>query len=405
MKHESSFGVSRFENRNGAISWRVDGRLHGVRIRRNFKTQEEAAAEKAALELKALQAASGLQSVITFLAADQLREAEAAFRRLQANPRSLTFFLDYALANYRAPTASKLLTEAVAAYVATKQHEHDQDLLSEPHLTRVKRDLKRLEKHFPGATVAELTGARLTGYFEARQAALKTYNNRRGIVSTFLKFALQRDWITANPLDKIPQRRIRRRRGGAVTFSAAQAEELMAFVEAHHPSAVPFFALCLFAGIRPCLRTGEILRLQPAHVKLDDGMIRIDAEVSKVREPRNVTIQPNLAAWLRAYPLKKFLIIPANLQHIREKVAQKFPLTHDVMRHTFISMFVAKFRSLGEAALQAGNSESIIRKHYLDLKNAAEAEQFFGIRPQRAECIATEPVAFPPPALALRVAV
>jgi hypothetical protein len=42
-------------------------------------------------------------------------------------------------------------------------------------------------------------------------------------------------------------------------------------------------------------------------------------------------------------------------------------------------MFVAKFRSIGEAAIQAGNSESIIRKHYLDLKSPAEAEQFFGI--------------------------
>ena len=365
MKHENTFGVSRFENRNGAISWRVDGRLHGVRIRRNFKTQEEAAAEKAALELKAVQTTSGLQSAITFLSTDQLREAEAAFRRLQTNPRSLTFYLDYALANYREPITQKLLTEAVTEYVATKQHEHEQDLLSEPHLTRLKRDLKRLEKHFPGATVAELTGARLVGYFEARKAALKTYNNRRGIVSTFLKFAQQRDWVTANPLDKIPQRRIRRRRGGALTFSAQQVKDLMAFVEEHYPSAVPFFAFCLFAGIRPCLRTGEVLRLQPVHVKLDAGMIRIDAEVSKVREPRNITIQPNLAAWLRAYPLKKFQIIPANLQHIREKVAQKFPLSHDVMRHTFISMFVAKFRSLGEAALQAGNSESIIRKHYL----------------------------------------
>jgi integrase len=60
-------------------------------------------------------------------------------------------------------------------------------------------------------------------------------------------------------------------------------------------------ALCLFAGIRPCLRTGEILRLQPASVKLDANMIRIDGAVSKVREPRNVAIQPNLAAWLRAY--------------------------------------------------------------------------------------------------------
>ncbi len=54
------------------------------------------------------------------------------------------------------------------------------------------------------------------------------------------------------------------------------------------------------------------------------------------------------------------------------------------MRHTFISMFVAKFRSIGEAALQAGNSETIIRKHYLDLKDAAEAEEFWGILPKRS---------------------
>ena len=117
-------------------------------------------------------------------------------------------------------------------------------------------------------------------------------------------------------------------------------------------------------------------------------MIRIDGEVSKVREPRNVTIQPNLPAWLRAYPLKEFPIIPANLQHIREKVAGKFPLTHDVMRHTFISMFVAKFRSIGEASLQAGNLESIIRKHYLDLKTTGEAEEFFSILPKKADVTA-----------------
>ena len=39
---------------------------------------------------------------------------------------------------------------------------------------------------------------------------------------------------------------------------------------------------------------------------------------------------------------------------------------------------------MGEAALQAGNSESIIRRHYLDLKSAEEAEQFFGIVPRHA---------------------
>ena len=47
-------------------------------------------------------------------------------------------------------------------------------------------------------------------------------------------------------------------------------------------------------------------------------------------------------------------------------------------------MFVAKYRSIGEAAIQAGNSESIIRRHYLDLKSAEEAEKFFGILPKHA---------------------
>ena len=213
MNYQTMFVVSRFKNRNGVFSYRVDGRLHGVRIRRNFKTQDEAAAEKAALVLKSMQSGSGLRSATTFLVADQLREAEAVFRRLAGRSHPLSFYVDFALANYREPITQKLLTEAVTEYVATKQHEHEQDLLSEPHLTRMKRDLKRLEKHFPNATVAELTGARLVGYLEPRGAGLKTYNNRRGILSTLLKFAQQRDWITDNPIAKLPPRRIRRRRG------------------------------------------------------------------------------------------------------------------------------------------------------------------------------------------------
>ena len=50
---------------------------------------------------------------------------------------------------------------------------------------------------------------------------------------------------------------------GAVTYTAQQAKDLLDYVEEHYPSAVPFFAFCLFAGIHPCLRTGEILRLKP----------------------------------------------------------------------------------------------------------------------------------------------
>ena len=142
---------------------------------------------------------------------------------------------------------------------------------------------------------------KLVGYFEHGRPALKTYNNRRGIVSTFLKFAFLRGWIAENPILKVPQHRIRRRRGMAVTLSAAQARELMEHAEDYEGGQwVPYFALCLFAGIRPSVPHGEITKLKPEAVDLDAGVISISAEVSKVREPRKVAIQPNLAAWLRA---------------------------------------------------------------------------------------------------------
>jgi integrase len=394
MNHENKFSVSRFRNRNGVFSFRIEGRLNGVRIRRNFKTLEEAATEKAALELKGLQIGSNLRAVTTCLADDQVREAEAAFRRLAANDRSLGFYLDFALANYREPVCQKPLSEAAEAYLAVKSLEHDRQVISVPQLTTIRRHLEVLKAHFPGATVAELSAPRLTTYFQHGSPALKTYNNRRDVVSTFLKFAFQQDWIAVNPIEKVAYHRIAHRRGTAPTLSAKKAQELMTFVETYRTGAlVPFFALCLFAGIRPCVRTGEILKLRPEHVRVDTGVIHIEPEVSKVRMKRNVAIQPNLAAWLEAYPLDRYPIVVPALQKHRAKVAMLFGLSHDVMRHTFISFFIAKFRSMGEAALQAGNSESIIRKHYLDLKTPAEAEEFFNIRPQGRQGVIAFPMA------------
>lgn len=383
---QSVFVVRRFKNRNGVFSWRVQGTLNGVRIRRNFKTQEEAAAEKAALEVKAAQLHSNLRSVSTWLSEPQVREAESVFARLPAGGRAMAFFFDLGVAGHREPLRQRPLAQAVDDYVVAKAQEHGYGLISASQLTTIRRHMNALKSRFSGLTVADLTAAQLVPYLRRGSPCLKTFNNRRGLVSTFLRFAERNDWIADNPLRKVPQHRIARRRGSAETLSAEQARSLMEYVETFEGGRlVPFFALCLFAGIRPCLRTGEILRLRPEHVRLDTGVIRIEPEVSKVRELRSVTIQPNLAAWLAACPLEQFPIIIPNLQKIRARIAKQFGLSHDVMRHTFISMFVAKFRSVGEAALQAGNSEAIIRKHYLNLKSPAEAEDFFGIMPRAAD--------------------
>jgi integrase len=374
--------------------------MHGVRIRRNFKTREAAAAEMAVLELKGLQAAAGLHVATTFLTEDQLRESESAFRRLAGRPWSLTCYLDYALANFREPARDVPLAAAVDDYLATKRKEYERTLLPKRQLRSIKYELEAFKRRFPALSLAQFSAASVINYLERGAPSLKTYNNRRGVLSTFFKFAFQKDWIAANPVEKTPYHRISHRRGSATTISAELAARLMAHVETFQDGAlVPYFALCLFAGIRPSLYCGEITKLRPEHVRLDTGVIHIEPEVSKVRMKRLVTIQPNLAAWLRAYPLDQSPIIPTSVTRIRRKVFAEFGLTYDVLRHTFISMFVAKFRSMGEAALQAGNSESIIRKHYLDLKSAAEAEQFWGILPRgNAAAVVTPFVAAPAPA-------
>lgn len=275
------------------------------------------------------------------------------------------------------------LTEAISHYIAEKTKEQERTLISLSQLGSIIREMETFKRRFPSASVSQFTPEVLTEYLERGKPALKTYNNRRGLVSTFFKFARRKEWIRSNPIKKTPRFRIAYRRGSATTLTAEQVAQLMEFLETYERGTlVPYFALCLFAGLRPCFRAGEMSRLQPASVNLDTGVIHVEPQVSKVRMKRLITIQPNLAAWLRAYPLQRYAMVPALMDKRHRFVFRKFELSHDILRHTYISIFVGKFRSIAEAALQAGNSEEIIRRHYLDLKSVVEAERFFGISPK-----------------------
>ena len=315
-----------------------------------------------------------------------MREAEAVFRRLSGKPHPLSFYVDFAVSNYREPEQQKPLSAAISDYVSTKTHEFEQKHISLPQMARIRWDLKRLQSHFRGKSVAELTVAKPGDLSGARAAGAQNLQQPA-------RHRLDLPQVRVTSAAGSPRTRSNGSRNIAYASAGvrptpsppAQAREFMEFIEGFEGGRlVPYYALCLFAGIRPGVPGGEITKLRPEAVDLDTGVINVAAEVRRSASRARSTIQPNLAAWLRAYPLKEFPIVVGNFQQRRAKFAKKFNLTHDVLRHTFISMFVAKFRSIGEAALQAGNSESIIRKHYLDLKSKEEAEQFWGILPQRA---------------------
>lgn len=147
---------------------------------------------------------------------------------------------------------------------------------------------------------------------------------------------------------------------------------------------VPYFALCLFCGIRPDIEKGEIGRLKPSQIDTSAGLIHLRSTDTKTRKPRIIKIQPNLIAWLRAYPLETHPIKAVNFRKLLLKIRKDWKLAHDVLRHTFCSMLVATHRSVGDAALQAGNSENILWSNYLNLVSKSEADAFWDIRPSKS---------------------
>ena len=95
MKSPASFVVSDFTNPSGEVVFLRFRSTSATRIRKNYTTRTEAQAERQTLEIARVQAEFGGRTAATRITDDQLKEAEAAFHRLEGRTRSLAFYLEY----------------------------------------------------------------------------------------------------------------------------------------------------------------------------------------------------------------------------------------------------------------------------------------------------------------------
>lgn len=373
------FKITPFRYPSGTKGWLVSGTLNGQQIRRRFSVKADALAERDSLELKRLNNDRGIIRITTKLSEAQESDAIAAIKLL--GETSLVEAARFYLSNYIAADTTKLLREAVDEYQAQRTKDFQLGKIADWQHKRIYTELDRFCRYHPDARVNDILPSHIDAY---RRGTLKSQNNQRSILNGFFKFALKRRYTTKNPCEETEHHEIPVSKGKAEILSVDQAEALMRYIETvDDGEMVPYFSLCLFAGIRPDWIHGEITRLTPGHINWEHGVISIDAAVSKVNEPRDVTMQPNLIQWLKSYPVEKFPILPARAAKRVSAVKAKFKLGHDVLRHTAISMFIAKYKSVGEAALQFGNSESMIKRHYLNVVGATaeKAERFWAIAP------------------------
>lgn len=320
----------------------------------------------------------------------RLDEAVRAFDAL-GEAYTLDEAVSFFLRHHRAPAFTIDLSEAMERYLV----ERERDGVRARTLAQMRSTIQSLVGHAKDPQVHKVSPQAVEAFLRSlrakdgtNKASLKTWNNYRNDLHKFFEWCAESDksterpWTFENPVSKVRKfsaRLVREEQDATpATTSANDVQRMLTVLMRWRGGRmVRYFAFLYFAGIRP----DELKRLAEREaelVNLKTGVITIPAHISKTRHARQVTITANLRKWLDAAPGP---IIPKNFDRLAKQVRAHFNLSHDEARHSFISYHVALHRSVGDAALQAGNSETIVRRHYLNLHPAEEGKAFFALVP------------------------
>jgi integrase len=380
----------------------VEGRdSAGTRIRKKFKDEEEARSFAAANVERVANKKALKKAISTDLEPEQIAQAENAFRRLQGR-YSLDEVLEYFLRHFQAPET------AITLKVARKKFLDDKEtgkLVRERYIYQLERTLLQFTAFIARrivetegvereCSVHEISTGDVKAYLESlkakdgkHRAAFKTWNNYRNDLSTFFAWCLGQKWCAENPVTKThhyEKKLVDQQRPEPDVLTPEQAEALLAHVATFKGGAyAKFFALLLFAGLRPV--EAHKLARHERWEELIEGEIELPAAITKTGRKRTITIQPNLKEWLAAFPGE---ILPEkNTDRELKDIRRKFKLTHDVCRHTFFTFHVAEFNSFGLAAKEGGNSEAIVKEHYESpaKRRGEQAKKFWTLSPPAVE--------------------
>jgi hypothetical protein len=404
--------ITREKNGSVWITYLVQGWQENEKWqRRQFKDESEAQSFAALKQVEMENKGRAQRMILSSLTQDQHDNAVTALGKL-GEAYTLGEAVDFFLKHHRAPDFTIRLRAALKLFIDDKE----QDGLRPRTIAALKRSIERFIEATDDPWTHEVTHQQVEGYLRGlrsadgqKKASKKFWNNTLNEIKGFFAWsatpdkATNRPFTFENPASTVrcyDARQVREEQNARpITSDLEKVRRLFSTLYRWRGGAmIRYYTLAYFAGIRPT----EIIRMNGREkdlINFKTRTITIPANISKTRHERHVTISDNLAAWLEAFP---GAISPPNYRKMQEKIRKHFKLTHDEARHSFISYHVALHRSMGDAALQAGNSETIIRRHYLNLHPKDEGASYFGLFPdpkRRRALVSPEPETDPNPHL------
>ncbi len=272
----------------------------------------------------------------------------------------------------RRVTVPGLVAELLAA--------RKQDGASKTYVGQLKTILTRFADAFPGEILG-ITSSDLDAWLRGFKLSAGSRNAMLACVKVLFSYARSQNCLPAEQMTAPEQlKKVKVTHDDVAVFSP---DEMQAILHAAPMHLIPILAIGAFAGIR----MAEINRLDWSAFDLERGMIELRAGQAKTASRRIIPISDNLRAWIEPL-LRKGKVVPVKELH-REVTALarslKMEWPRNVLRHSFISYRIAKIKSADQVALEAGNSPSIIFKHYRELTTEEQADKWFGIVPKEGQ--------------------
>jgi integrase len=380
----------------GERYWRLTYPLLGGGYKQQaFKLKTEAEREMAKKKAEIASYGAAAASI-----PDSLRVAAVeGHRELKEYGKTLRDAVDFYVAHLKSMTGGKDLKEAVDEFVleikATK---------SDRYYRSIKNRLETMVKRLPAkCTTTQVTSVEVASILKGFSAAATKRSYKANMRRFFNWCKTDKGYCQTNPLEDSP--RITSDKEKDVTVLVPS--ELCKLLEECDEAILPGVVLAAFCG----LRQAEISRLDWAAIKLDRKLVTIKGDVAKTGSRRVVPIPDNAVDWLTPLAKTTGAVWPAgdeyrkpwNIARLRcgwgpfqstcaaVNAAQKAmgeakrkklkPWPDNALRHSAISYKLALTADLATVATEAGNSPSMVKKHYDAVVEKPEAETWFAIRP------------------------
>lgn len=285
----------------------------------------------------------------------------------------------------------------------------DKNELATNYWRTLSTHLNQLKRRFNRRAIASLTATDLDEFLRSVSTHPRTRKNKRTSLVSLWRWCRDKGYIAdtnRTAAERTTPPSLRRERRDRVT-ETWHPEETKKLLEGCPDPYLPWVVFSLFAG----LRTLEIFpdEKDPRHRKAvldwadvllvgEKPRIVVPASVSKTASKRSIPINPTLAQWILTLPNRNGPISPHPCPWKKRKSWGKLsaidilsaavgtPWKKNALRHSFGTYRVIECQSAGQTALEMGNSEAIVKAHYLDIgRTAAEADDFFALTPDKID--------------------